>query len=56
MDFLREELILNGHIKRRSGGDKLKEMVSDFLRGSRRRGSTLRAMKNLKILEKISQR
>ncbi len=54
MDFLREEITFNGHIRRRSGGDKLKEMVSDFLRGSRRRGSTLRAMRNLKILEKIS--
>ncbi len=51
MDFLRDQLTYNGHIRCRSGGDKLREMVSDFLAGSRRRGSAHRAMRNLELLE-----
>jgi len=53
MNFLREEIICNGHIKKRTGGDKLREMVSDFLKGSKRRGSTARAMRNLEVLESL---
>ncbi len=53
MDFIKEEISYNGLIKKRAGGDKLKEMVADFLRGLKRRGSCYRAMKNLKLLESL---
>ncbi len=53
LDFLKEELIYNGKTLRKTHGDKLKEMVSDFLEGMKREGSTLRALKNLKLLESL---
>ena len=54
MDFLKEEITINGKVKRKKDGDKLREMVSDFLSGRRREGSTLRALRNLELLEEIS--
>jgi len=53
MDFLKEELTVNGRITRREKGDKLGEMVEDFLRGRRREGSSLRALRNLELLESL---
>ncbi|WP_461831791.1 Gfo/Idh/MocA family oxidoreductase [Aquifex sp.] len=53
MDFSKEELIF-GNIKRsRLYGDKLREMVQDFIEGVRREGSRKRAMENLKVLESL---
>jgi len=54
MDFLREELIFNGERRRRKEGDKLMEMVSDFLAGRKREGSAMRALRNLELLEALS--
>ncbi len=54
MDFLREEITINGEIRRKREGDKLREMVSDFLSGRKREGSALRALRNLELLESIS--
>ncbi|WP_457601304.1 Gfo/Idh/MocA family oxidoreductase [Hydrogenivirga sp.] len=54
MDFLREELTLNGTVLRKTQGDKLREMVSDFLEGRKREGSALRALRNLELLESLS--
>ncbi len=54
MDFLREEILFDGERKRKKEGDKLREMVSDFLSGRRREGSTLRALRNLELLETLS--
>jgi predicted dehydrogenase len=53
LDMLREELVLGGRHYSRDRGDKLLEMVTDFLKGVRREGSTARAMKNLRILESL---
>ncbi len=54
MDLLREELRYGGSVLRRSGGDKLMEMVRDFLSGRKRKGSAERALRNLEILETLS--
>jgi len=54
MDFLREELVVGEERERRREGDKLTEMVSDFISGRRREGSTLRALRNLELLESLS--
>ncbi len=53
MDFLLERILFKGKEETRRKGDKLKEMVTDFLKGIRREGSTRRAMKNLRILESL---
>ena len=53
MDFLREALHFNGKTTSRKNGDKLREMVDDFLRGNRREGSTKRALRNLELLESL---
>ncbi|MDQ7038174.1 MAG: Gfo/Idh/MocA family oxidoreductase [Aquificota bacterium] len=53
MDFLREEISFEGGKVVRREGDKLREMVTDFLKGVRREGSTRRAMNNIRILESL---
>ncbi len=53
LDLLKEELVLFGRRTRRQRGDKLKEMVEDFLKGVKREGSARRAMENLRILESL---
>ncbi|RUM31503.1 MAG: gfo/Idh/MocA family oxidoreductase [Aquifex sp.] len=53
MDFVKEELVYGNYTRYRLYGDKLGEMVSDFLKGVRREGSTKRALNNLKILESL---
>ena len=54
MDLFKEEIRYNGKSIRRREGDKLMEMVSDFLKGRRREGSTERALRNLELLESLS--
>jgi len=54
MDFLREEISYNGKVLRKREGDKLREMVTDFLYGKKRKGSALRALRNLELLESLS--
>jgi len=53
MDFQREEITFGNFRKRRVYGDKLKEMLQDFLEGIRREGSRERALKNLRLLENL---
>ncbi len=53
MDFGREEILHRGRKRSRLFGDKLREMVEDFLRGVRREGSRQRALRNLQILERL---
>ena len=54
MDFLREELRLNGEVlERSSNGDKLRRMVEDFLAGRSREGSRERALNILRLLESL---
>jgi len=53
MDFINEEIVYGNYKRQRMYGDKLGEMVQDFLSGVRREGSTRRALKNLKILESL---
>lgn len=53
LDFQNETLEYGNFKRQRLFGDKLREMVSDFLEGIRREGSKERALKNLKILERI---
>jgi len=53
MDFGKEEILYRGVKRSRLFGDKLREMVEDFLKGIRREGSRERALKNLKILEEL---
>ncbi len=53
MDFLKEEITYGGRTLKKSGGDKLREMVSDFLRGVKREGSAERALRNLELLESL---
>ncbi len=54
MDFMREEITYGGKTLRKREGDKLREMVSDFLKGKRREGSRKRALRNLELLESLS--
>ncbi len=54
MDFLREELRLGKSVLRKPRGDKLLDMVRDFVEGNRREGSTARALRNLELLESLS--
>ncbi len=54
MDLLREELHLNGKVIKKPAGDKLRNMVKDFMEGRKREGSSLRALRNLEILESLS--
>jgi len=53
MDFQREEITYGDFKKGRIYGDKLREMVQDFVEGIRREGSRERALKNLRLLEKL---
>ncbi len=53
LDFLTESITVNGKLTRRKEGDKLGEMVSDFLKGIRREGSAMRALRNLELLESL---
>ncbi len=53
MDFQNEVITFGDYKRERIFGDKLREMVNDFLEGVRREGSRKRALKNLKILEEI---
>ncbi|AAC06715.1 Gfo/Idh/MocA family protein [Aquifex aeolicus] len=53
MDFIKEELAYGNYKRQRLYGDKLGEMVRDFLSGVRREGSTRRALNNLRILESL---
>ncbi|GAB6066400.1 Gfo/Idh/MocA family oxidoreductase [Aquifex pyrophilus] len=53
MDFSKEELTFGSVRRSRLYGDKLREMVQDFVEGVRREGSRERAMENLKILESL---
>lgn len=54
LDFLREEIIIGDQVMRKKSGDKLREMVEDFLKGKNREGSSVRALKNLEILERVA--
>ncbi len=54
MDFYREEISYNGTSRTREWGDKLREMVTDFVTGVRREGSRERAYRNLQLIEKIT--
>ncbi len=54
VDFQRERLEYGSMKRERLFGDKLREMISDFLQGIRREGSKERALKNLRILESLS--
>ena len=54
IDFQNETLQYGSLRRERLFGDKLREMVSDFLEGIRREGSRERALRNLQILESIS--
>ncbi len=53
MDFYREEIRYNGTVRTREWGDKLREMVVDFVQGVRREGSRKRALRNLELIEGI---
>ena len=53
MDFLKEEIAHGGKVLKKKEGDKLREMVDDFLKGRRREGSALRALRNLELLESL---
>ena len=53
MDLMREQLKVGDRVYSKEGGDKLKEMVEDFLKGMRREGSSRRAMFNIRILENL---
>ncbi len=53
MDFYREELRYDDKVITREWGDKLREMVEDFVRGVRREGSRQRAYNNLLMIEKL---
>ncbi|RUM32293.1 MAG: gfo/Idh/MocA family oxidoreductase [Aquifex sp.] len=53
MDFQREEITYGDFKKQRIYGDKLREMVQDFVEGIRREGSRERALKNLRLLENL---
>jgi predicted dehydrogenase len=53
MDFLNETLEIGGRLTGRKEGDKLMEMVSDFIEGRRREGSSARALRNLELLESL---
>ena len=55
IDFQKETLEYGSLKRERIFGDKLREMVSDFLNGIRREGSKERALKNLKILEEVAR-
>ncbi|RLJ70904.1 putative dehydrogenase [Hydrogenivirga caldilitoris] len=54
MDLLKEEIAYDGKVLRKNQGDKLREMVEDFLKGMRREGSAERALKNLELLESLT--
>ncbi len=53
LDFVKEELVIAERVTKREKRDKLGEMVDDFLEGRRREGSSLRALRNLEILESL---
>ncbi|NPA32911.1 MAG: Gfo/Idh/MocA family oxidoreductase [Aquificae bacterium] len=53
MDFQREEIRTPEGVRARLFGDKLTEMILDFVEGKRREGSARRALNNLKILESL---
>lgn len=53
MDFQKEEITYGDFKRERIYGDKLREMVQDFVEGIRREGSRERALKNLRLLEKL---
>jgi predicted dehydrogenase len=53
MDFYKEEIRYNGVVRTREWGDKLREMVIDFVQGVRREGSRERALRNLELIENI---
>jgi predicted dehydrogenase len=57
LDFLNERRLLNGRVvAERTEGDKLREMVEDFLKDNYNAASADRALKVLKKLEKLKER
>ncbi len=53
MNFLTEELRIGEKVFRKGSGDKLRDMVGDFIAGRRREGSAQRALRNLELLESL---